>query len=174
MGAHALELLGLIPSVESGAYFELHQHHFDSATRVDATLLGNLRETLRQLSAALRDDVARALVLQVVFISYLEDRGIIDAADFQAAAGRNRPARSFVDLLTYRDPQLIGRLFSNLKRTFNGDVFNAPGVFETGDDVISITADHVDPLLDFRAAGRKWARDSFGFGGMTSASSQSS
>ena len=94
VGADALELLGLIPSVESGTYFELHQQYFDSGTRVDATLLGNLRETLRQLSVALPDEVARALILQVVFISYLEDRGIIDATDFQSATGLNRPARS--------------------------------------------------------------------------------
>lgn len=151
VGADALELLGLIPSVESGIFFELHQEYFDSGTRVDATLLGNLRATLSQLLVTLPDGVARALILQVVFISYLEDRGIIDAADFQAATGRNRPVRSFVDLLSYRDPQLISRLFSHLKRTFNGDVFYAPGVFESGDDPVSLTADQIDPLLDFRS-----------------------
>ena len=78
-----------------------------------------------------------------------------------------------MDLLIYRDPQLIGRLFSHLKRTFNGDVFNAPGVFETGDDLVSITADHIDPLLDFRSGWKEMGTGSFAFGGTTSASSQS-
>jgi hypothetical protein len=165
VGADALELLGLIPSVESGTYFELHQQHFDPGTRVDATLLGNLRETLRRLSVALPDEVARALILQVVFISYLEDRGIIDATDFQSATGRNRPARSFVDVLTYRDPQLMGRLFSHLKRTFNGDVFYAPGVFETGVDMVSITADHIAPLLDFRSGWKEMGTGQLRFWG---------
>ncbi|MBL8228812.1 MAG: N-6 DNA methylase [Bryobacterales bacterium] len=165
VGADALELLRLIPAVESGTYFERHPQRFDSTTRVDATLLGNLRETLRQLSVALPEDAARTLLLQVVFVSYLEDRGIIDATDFQAAAGRGRPAQSFVDLLAYRDARLIDRLFSHLRRTFNGDVFYAPGVFERGDDPVSIAAEHIGPLLDFRSGWKEMGTGQLRFWG---------
>ncbi len=165
LGADALELLALIPAVESGTFFELHQQHFDAGTRVDSTLLANLRTTLGQLSDTLPSEVARALILQIVFISYLEDRGIIDAADFQAAVGRNYSADSFVELLTQRDPHLIERLFTHLKRVFNGDVFYAPGVFETGEDRVSLSAGHLDPLLDFRSGWKEMGTGQLRFWG---------
>lgn len=50
LAADALELFKLIPSVESGQYFEEHDQKFDPAARIDATLLSNLQETHRKLT----------------------------------------------------------------------------------------------------------------------------
>ena len=84
--ADALKIFKLIPSVESGDYFEEYYKSFDREARIDATLLSNLQETHRKLTRRnLTPATARQLILQIIFIAYLEDRGIIDPEYFQAA-----------------------------------------------------------------------------------------
>ena len=163
LATDALRIRALVPAVESGTYFERNRDHFDPATRVDATLLNNLKETLSQLSKSLPTDAARGLILQIVFISYLEDRGIVDEADFRFCTGQK--VRSLLELLRLQDPSLLTRVFSYLKKVFNGDVFNAPGVFESGADTISVQSEHFVPLIDFRSGWKEMGKGRLRFWG---------
>jgi hypothetical protein len=150
MAADAMRLRALVPEVESGNYFHEHQKHFDPRTRIDAMLLANLRETRKRLvvDEKLPDDFARVLILQVIFIGYLEDRGIIDREDFQAAVGIEYG--SLLDVLSARDPLLFERLFDYLRPIFNGDVFFGPGVFDVNDEITNLESRHLAPIADFR------------------------
>jgi len=149
LASDATHLQRLVPSVESGEYFEEHQDRFDPDARVDRALLNNLREARdRLLEEKVPDDVARTLILQVIFIAFLEDRGIIDSDDFEAALGAG--TRSLVDTLNSRSPEALEGLFSYLRDTFNGDVFFAPGVFEAGSDRFELESRHLGPIIEFR------------------------
>jgi len=140
----------LVPEVESGHYFQQNQPSFDRSTRIDARLLANLRQTRKRLvvDEKLPDDIARVLILQVIFIAYLEDRGIIDGEDFQAAVGLEY--ENLVSVLATRDPLLLERLFAYLREILNGDVFVGPGVFEATGIVTALEPRHLAPIADFR------------------------
>lgn len=149
--ADILQIRKLVASVESGHYFEEHQAHFDRAARIDATLLSNLKETQRNLTLHELDaTAARGLIRQVIFIAYLEDRGIIDREYFQAAL-KTLDIQGLADVLNRRNPRLLERLFEALHQSFNGNVFHAPGTFEVGQQRISLEPHHLDPLAEFRA-----------------------
>jgi hypothetical protein len=150
----ALEVRNLVPAVESGQYVERHREHFDPDARIDSTLLSNLRETLLQLRGV-PDGAARALILQIVFIAYLEDRGHIERADYQTGVGEQYGC--LLDVLSTRDPRLLDRLFRHLRKTFNGDVFRAPGVFETPGKRVVLEPRHIDPIARFREGKLKMA-----------------
>jgi hypothetical protein len=164
LARQALEVRGLVPAVESGQYVERHREHFDPDARIDSTLLSNLRQTLLQLRGV-PDGVARALILQIVFIAYLEDRGHIEKEDYQKGVGE--PYGCLLEVLSTRDPRLLDRLFRHLRKTFNGDVFRAPGVFETPGKRVVLEPRHIDPIVRFREGklnmasgqGRFWPYD---------------
>lgn len=103
----------------SGALQTLHPHWFDSKSRVDKVLLRNLMVAIDKLapgnSADMRLD-AQHLMAQVLFVSYLEDRGLINA-DFRRA----KHVLPFSQLLTQRDRAGLEHLFVELKERFNGD-----------------------------------------------------
>lgn len=150
LAADALEIFQLVPSVESGQYFEKHHQSFDPATRIDATLLSNLQETHRKLTRRnLTPATARQLILQIIFIAYLEDRGIIDPEYFQDAL-HMPDAKGLVDVLNCQDPQLLARLCETLHNSFNGDVFHALGSFEQGQPHASLEPYHLNPIVEFR------------------------
>ena len=152
LAADALEIFKLIPSVESGHYFEEYAQSFDPTARIDATLLSNLQETYRKLTGRnlnLTPATARQLILQIIFIAYLEDRGIINLEDFQTAL-QMPGVRDLVDVLNRRDPQLLVRLCEALHDSFNGDVFHALGSFEQGQPHASLEPRHLDPIVEFR------------------------
>jgi Eco57I restriction-modification methylase len=160
LARQALQIRSLVPALESGQYVEQHRGHFDPKARIDATLLSNLRETLLQLQG-LPDDAARALILQIVFIAYLEDRGHIEEEDFHNAVGL-RYGR-LIDVLSARDPQLLVGLFKQLRKTFNGDVFRAPGVFETAGQEVVLESRHIEPIASFREGKLNMASGQFQF-----------
>ncbi|WP_368517097.1 N-6 DNA methylase [Rhizobium sp.] len=94
---------------------------FDPGRRVDRQLLRQLTRAVNQLNA---DDEpliatrlqAQMLLAQVLFISYLEHRGIVGDA-YRELNG----LRTLHDLVDSRDGAGIDRLIENLKRDFNGD-----------------------------------------------------
>jgi hypothetical protein len=150
LAADALEIFKLIPSVESGHYFEEYSKSFDPAARIDATLLSNLQETHRKLTRQnLLPATARQLILQIIFIAYLEDRGIIYPEYFQTAL-KMPDVRDLVSVLNRRDPQLLVRLCEALHESFNGDVFHALGSFEQGQPHASLEPRHLEPIVEFR------------------------
>ncbi len=141
LARQALQIRTLVPALESGQYVEQHRHHFDPKVRIDATLLSNLRETFLQLKG-LPDDAARALILQIVFIAYLEDRGHIEKEDYQNG-GRHLTVTYSV----------------------------LPGSLRRRDRKLPSSRATSTPLLVFARANSTWRQASFSFGRMISSSS---
>ena len=163
----ALTGTNLISSIESGQYFENHQAAFDRRTRIDSTLLNNLRITHQNLvKKDLSSDAARALLLQIIFIAYLEDRKIIDA-EYYAAALPGENIHSLAGVLGQGDESVLSRLFFVLRRHFNGDIFYAPSSFDPTGEVPPLHEEHLAVLALFRSGivklesgqGRFWPYD---------------
>lgn len=107
----------------SGALVDTHPDWLDRNSRVDRLLLRNLDQAVKNL-AALNVEKQRAQFLlgQVLFIAYLEHRGI--AGD---AYRRKYRVRTLHDLVRDKDRQGLDRYIGSLKTSFNGD-FLAPEV----------------------------------------------
>jgi hypothetical protein len=161
----ALELKNLILGVESGRWWVEHADAFDSSERVDRVLLDNLMTAFRELGRDLPPDAAQALLMQTMFIAYLEDRDAILEPYFREATGGR--AGSFAEILAARDVGLLEDFFGLLRRDFNGDIFLAPCAFEPSDDLPRVQSHHFAVLERFRAGreimetgqGRLWAYD---------------
>lgn len=79
----ALKLRELIDSTESGRFWFENDKYFDPDDRVDSVLLSNLLEAFREMQGDLGGEAAQALLMQTMFIAYLEDRKIIKEVVFQ-------------------------------------------------------------------------------------------
>ena len=145
--ASAGQVRSLLHGMESGRYWQEHGDRFDPKQRVDRTLLGNLTESERRLRRlGLAADAAQALLMQTMFISYLEDREIIGPDYIREAAGE--PFSTFDDILRAGKPTAFYALFRHLNRHFNGDLFIKPCSFDrTGP---RLRRDHLPVLADFR------------------------
>ncbi|WP_162173922.1 N-6 DNA methylase [Acidocella facilis] len=94
---------------------------FDPSRRVDRDLLRQLSNAVTQLTSGevpliARQIDAQMLLAQVLFISYLEHRGII--GDEYRIAHELKTLREFIDASSGRD---IDKLIAQLKVDFNGD-----------------------------------------------------
>ena len=99
--------------------------------------------------AGLSAHAAQALLVQAMFIAYLEDRKIIGPEYFlDASDGR---AGSFSALLQSEDVGSLDRLFASLRTDFNGDLFVAPCSFEENDAPPPLTPEHLNILIRFRS-----------------------
>ena len=105
--------------IESGEFWQWQNaRQIDRKKRVDRVLVEDLREAERKLSAkGLKSEVAHALLMQSIFVAYLEDRGILDTQFFLSRFNVN----SFTDLLD--NIYATRDLFAWLQETFNGDMF---------------------------------------------------
>ena len=147
--ADALKLRELIDSAQSGRFWLAHNSHFDPTQRVDTVLLNNLTTAFDALKDDLGVDGAQALLMQSMFIAYLEDRKIIRAERFHAVSGKT--CASFEQVLTNRSTMPFEALFVWLKNAFNGDVFLAPCAFDLGKrKPPKVKAAHLKVLADFR------------------------
>jgi N-6 DNA Methylase len=145
----ALRLRDLIGSAESGRFWFEHDAFFDPANRVDSVLLSNLLQSFREMKDELGADAAQALLMQAMFIAYLEDREIIKPEDFREAS--NEQHGSFREMLETKSPAALEALFGWLKDAFNGNVFNAPCAFELGDrKPPKLKTSHLRVLARFR------------------------
>lgn len=154
--AHALEFRNFVHGAESGRLWKEYADYFKPKERIDQVLLDNLNEShLALCRANLSSDAAQALLIQAMFIAYLEDRGIITAEYFRAASQSS--VDSFSSLLATRDVNLLKSLFSNLRADFNGDLFVAPCSFESQATAPAISSAHLDVLARFRS-GREEMR----------------
>ena len=148
--ADALELKDIVYGADSGRLWEAYPDYFRLGERIDQVLLNNLTESQKQLRAkGLSPDAAQALLIQVMFIAYLEDREIIDQEDFQRIT--NEPINSFSELLELADDHSLVRLFDNLRQDFNGDLFVAPCSFEETNNSIPLTHSHLTILSRFHS-----------------------
>lgn len=147
--ADALKLRELIDSAESGRFWLEHDSHFDPAQRVDTVLLNNLIAAFGALKDDLGPDGAQALLMQSMFIAYLEDRKIVRTERFQEVS--NKACANFEQILTTRSTSPFEALFAWLKSAFNGDVFLAPCAFELGKTKPpKVKPAHLKVLADFR------------------------
>ena len=156
----ALALRNLVYATESGRFWEDNRDYFDPGERVDRVLLDNLTESHRLLrDAGLAPDAAQALLIQAMFVAYLEDRKIIGAEYFGDAS--NSRASDFETLLHTGDIEFLERLFDALRADFNGDLFVAPCSFDANDPGPRLDASHLEMLARF-LSGRE---EMYGVGG---------
>ncbi|MCY4372292.1 MAG: N-6 DNA methylase [Spirochaetaceae bacterium] len=149
-----LELRNLVYSAESGRFWNENPGYFNPEERIDRVLLENLTTSHRLLQEAdLSADPAQALLVQAMFVAYLEDRGIIGEEYFQGAS--NEGADNFETLLRAKDVQSLERLFDTLRIDFNGDLFVAPCSFEANDGGPRLNATHLEILARFRSGSEE-------------------
>lgn len=155
--AQALEFQNLILGAESGRLWRDHADHFRPKERIDQVLLDNLivSHTLLQKSG-LSSDAAQALLIQAMFVAYLEDREIVTSTYFEGVSqGR---CKSFSGLLGTGDVELLRALFRTLRQDFNGDLFVAPCSFEPDAPAPAIGSEHLSVLDRFRNGREEMAR----------------
>jgi len=147
----SLTLKDLVLGVESGRFIADHDDKFDPRYRVDQVLVENLEATVKRLvDSDIRLESAQALLMQIMFIAYLEDKGIIGADYFRRATG-NLTIDSLKTLLNDGHVSRFNKLFRRLKQHFNGDLFVAPCSFDEAAAVESLDAEHIGILSEFRA-----------------------
>ena len=139
----------LIRSMESGRYWQEHDASFNAKQRVDRVLLDNLKHSDQRLqSVGLPPDASQALLMQAMFIAYLEDRGVIDSHYIQEATGDDELS-TFADILRVRGVTAFYALFRRLSDHFNGDLFVKPCSF--GESGPRLMREHLPILADFRS-----------------------
>lgn len=147
--ADALALKNIFYGAESGRFWEEHAEFFKPKERVDQVLLENLTNSYDLLCEEnLSSDAAQALLIQTMFIAYLEDRQIIRGDYFKAASGNRN--EHFSALLQSGSVPALNELFASLREDFNGDLFVAPCSFEPNVRPPSINHSHLNILARFR------------------------
>lgn len=155
--AEALRFQNLIYGAESGRLWRDYSDYFPQKERIDQVLLDNLNASHGLLqAAALAPEAAQALLIQAMFIAYLEDRGIVTPAYFMAVSeGR---AKNFTALLETGDIDLFRSFFRTLRQDFNGDLFVAPSSFEVEAKASEVKPVHLAILARFRAGREEMAQ----------------
>ena len=162
----AIRVRSLIYGMESGRYWLEHDDRFNPKQRVDGALLDNLKESDRRLQQLeLLPEASQAILMQTMFIAYLEDRNVIGANYIKDAT--NRKFSTFGDILEAQGVTAFYALFRSLNLDFNGDLFVKPCSF--GSIGPRLLRKHLPTLADFRAGmyemgpqadqGRLWAYD---------------
>lgn len=160
----ALELRELLDATESGRFWYENDLYFNPDNRVDNVLLANLLMAFRSLKDDLGTDGAQALLMQTMFIAYLEDREIIGEAVFRnASQGR---FANLMGLLNAGSPEPFEKLFTWLHGAFNGNLFKAPCAFEADSDLPpKVQTEHLSVLARFRLGQENMATHQLRFWG---------
>lgn len=147
----ALEIKNIILGMESGRFVDEHRDKFNSRYRIDQVLLINLESTVEKLvEKKLSLESAQALLMQIMFIAYLEDRGLINEEYFSKSTD-NSKIISLLSLLNDGRANKFLKLFKQLKLHFNGDMFVTPCSFESNSDAECFTEEHINIISEFRA-----------------------
>jgi hypothetical protein len=147
--ADALRFRNLVYGAESGRLWKEYADYFKPKERIDQVLLDNLKESHQSLRERdLSSDEAQALLIQTMFIAYLEDREILTPEYFLDAS--RSTVDSFSSLLATKNVRLLKSLFTKLRGHFNGDLFVAPCSFELDSTAPELAATHLDVLERFR------------------------
>ena len=145
----ALEVRSFIHGIESGRYWKEHEAEFHADQRVDGVMLRNLDQSHRLLQRMnLPPEASQALLMQTMFIAYLEDREIITRAYVEAAT--NGQFKNFAGVLEARKATAFYDLFRCLNRDFNGDLFVKPCSFDMSGHGVRLQQSHLEVLAHFR------------------------
>jgi hypothetical protein len=156
--ADALRFRNLIYGTESGRLWRDYADYFQPKERIDQVLLDNLKASHELLKIeGLKSDAAEALLIQVMFIAYLEDREIVTPTYFDAVS--DKQADSFSALLKTGSVKLLRTLLKTLRQDFNGNLFVAPCSFEPQAKAPEITPEHLAILARFRSGREEMAKD---------------
>lgn len=160
----ALALRELLDSAESGRFWYENDLYFNPDNRVDSVLLANLLMAFRSLKDELGTDGAQALLMQTMFVAYLEDREIIGEAVFRdASQGR---FVKLLELLEAGDTATFETLFTWLHGAFNGNLFKAPCAFEADSaHPPKVQPKHLSVLARFRHGHENMATHQLRFWG---------
>ena len=155
--ADALDVKDLLYGAESGRLWDQYPDYFDARERVDQVLLDNLMVSHGGLcGAGLSAEAAQALLIQTMFIAYLEDRQIVLPEYFKKAT--DGAADSLVALLESKRVVALYRLFECLREDFNGDLFVAPCAFHPKEPRPRVTRKHMGMLANFRRGREEMGR----------------
>ena len=144
----ALAAKDLIYGAESGRLWEQHDRFFKVRERIDHVLLNNLTESCRALCEdGLSTGAAQALLIQTMFIAYLEDREIVRTECFEHAS--RGLAKTFPGILESSTSTALYRLFERLREDFDGDLFVAPCSFDPREPRPHVTRAHLETLERF-------------------------
>lgn len=150
-----LKFRNLTYGAESGRLWAEYPDYFSSKERIDHVLLENLTESHKLLCEAnLSPEAAQALLIQGMFIAYLEDRGIL-GPDYFREASRDAVESFSALLASNNNLKLIPTLFNKLRKDFNGDLFVAPCSFEPKARAPAISTTHIEVLARFRQGREK-------------------
>ena len=148
-GTAALSLKNYVYAAESGRLWREKSDYFEPKERIDSVLLRNLTVAHDLLmSQGLSTEEAQAILIQTMFIAYLEDRGITTSDYFQAVTGGQYS--TLTEFLGSGDLQLFESLFKKLQNDFNGDLFVAPCSFDNASHPARMTANCMEILRRFR------------------------
>ena len=144
----AIDVRNLIHSIESGRYWREKEEKFNFGKRVDGVLLKNLKGADSRLrKTGLTPDASQALLMQTMFIAYLEDRKIITREYIEEAT--NGAFFTFSDILKSGKVAAFYALFRALNGHFNGDLFVRPCSF--GESGPRLQRSHLEVLAPFRS-----------------------
>ena len=148
--ADGLAIKNLIYSAESGRLWERYAEFFKPSERIDKVLLDNLSASHEALfREGLSSDAAQALLIQAMFIAYLEDREIVRPEHFRSASAGS--SDTFLELLKSKNASALYRLFGLLREDFNGDLFVAPCSFDPQGPRPRVVRAHLQTLARFRS-----------------------
>ena len=144
----ALAAKDFIYGAESGRLWEQHDSFFRVRERIDHVLLDNLTASCKTLSAdGLLTDAAQALLIQTMFIAYLEDREIVRSEAFEDAS--RGTSQTFLEILQSSSSTALYRLFERLRQDFDGDLFVAPCSFDAQEARPHVAPAHMTTLERF-------------------------
>lgn len=145
----ALKIKNLITGAETGRLWQEHKDFFKLNERIDTYLLKNLILSHEALTEDLSTDAAQALLMQTMFVSYLEDRSIINEAYFLSIFDHG--ISSLYDVFKSGDVKNLELLFEYLAQDFNGNVFVSPCSFDFNTEKAQLTSQHLNTLGRFRS-----------------------
>lgn len=107
-----------LSGVLGGSVLKGRERWFDGEQRVDKTLLESIQHLVTTMRAdqLITPSLARELIARVIFVSYLEDRGIV-SDDYRA----HHDLGWLYNLLGGHDVNGLDKLFRQLQKDFNGD-----------------------------------------------------
>lgn len=127
--------------IESGEFWKwVKAKQIDRSKRVDAVLVKDLTETEKILvdNNGLNRSVAQTLLIQSIFLAYLQDRGIITHKFLR----KNFGFSSFAEIL--ENKSATEGLFGWTKRTFNGNLFSL-----SSEEMNLVQPEHLEVIKNF-------------------------